>query len=390
MKTAYEYIVLGCGGIGAAALYWLARRAGAEVLGLEQFALFHHNGGSQDYSRIIRLAYHRDDYARLAAHAYAAWATVEEESGVEIVTVTGELLLAYVDSQHHTLFDQHVAAMNRAGTPYERFRTDELRYRYPQFTPQGEVDVLYQAQGGIASPHKGNACHIALARGYGATVLEQTPVQRIELVGDGVAVITAEQTFTCRRLVVTAGAWLGNLLATVGMRLPLTVSQEQVTYYATPYLKEFAIGRFPIFRWKDTVSYYGFPVYGEVATKAAIDAVGPTVTAETRTFAPDPAIEEQLITFLRPRIPHFVGPKLYTKTCLYTMTPDRDFVLDRLPVYPQISLVVGDGHAYKFASLLGKILSELAIDGSTPYEIAPYSLLRPALTVPIAGGRKRL
>ena len=390
MKRDYETIVLGCGGIGAAALYWLARRAGKEVLGLEQFALFHHNGGSQDHSRIIRLTYHRKDYARLALHAYQAWATVEEESGVQIVTETGEVLLAYRDQDYHYLFEQHVAAMNGAGIAYERFDNAELAYRYPQFTPQREVDVLYQAQGGIAAPSKGNACHIALARGYGATVLEHCPVQRIIPAADGVTVVTDQGNFTCRHLVVTAGAWLNNLLESIGLRLPLTVSQEQVTYYATPHLKEFAIGRFPVFRWKDAVSYYGFPVYGEVATKAAIDAVGSTVTAENRTFDPNPVIERQLDDFLSTRIPRFVGPKLYTKTCLYTMTPDRDFVLDRLPSHPQISVVVGDGHAYKFASLLGKILSELALDGATAHDISPYSLQRPALTAPTVAVRKRL
>jgi sarcosine oxidase len=94
--------------------------------------------------------------------------------------------------------------------------------------------------------------------------------------------------------------------------------------------------------------------------------------------------------FLSRRIPRFVGPKLYTKTCLYTMTPDRDFVLDRLPAYPQISVVVGDGHAYKFASIMGKILSELALDGATPHDITPYSLQRPALAAPPPSTRKRL
>lgn len=390
MKTDYDSIVLGCGGIGAAALYWLARRAGNAVLGLEQFALFHHNGGSQDHSRIIRLSYHREDYARLALHAYDAWATVAEESGVQVVTQTGEVLLAYRESEHHAIFDQHVTTMERVGIACERFGNDELRYRYPQFAPQGEVDVLYQAQSGIASPAKGNAAHVALARGYGATVLDQNPVQQLIPTAEGVTVVSEQGTFTCRQLVVTAGAWLNNLLASIGMQLPLTVSQEQVTYYATPHLKEFAIGRFPVFRWKDAVSYYGFPVYGEVATKAAIDAVGPTVTTETRTFDANPAIERQLDEFIAPRIPRFVGPKLYTKTCLYTMTPDRDFVLDRLPTYPQIMVVVGDGHAYKFASIMGKILSELAIDGATTHDIAPYSLQRPALAAPPSSIRKRL
>ena len=119
-----------------------------------------------------------------------------------------------------------------------------------------------------------------------------------------------------------------------GVQIPLRVTQEQVTYFATPHLKEFAIGNFPIFQWKTAVSYYGFPVYGEVATKAAIDDSGIEVTAMMRSFTPNQEREAQLEAWLAQRIPHFVGPKLYTKTCLYTMPPDRDFVLDSLPDHP--------------------------------------------------------
>ena len=170
------------------------------------------------------------------------------------------------------------------------------------------------------------------------------------------------------------------MLAPFGIQLPFIVTKEQVTYYATPHLKEFSIGRFPVFQWKDERSIYGFPVYGEVATKAAIDASGPIVTAETRTFDPVTEREQELETFLTTRIPRFVGPKLYTKTCLYEMPPDRDFILDHLPEHPHVYVFIGAGHAYKFASLIGKIFSELAIDGHTLHDIRPFTLNRPAIT----------
>lgn len=382
MKTTYDTIVLGCGGIGSGTVYWLARRAGAEVLGLEQFELGHDHGGSQDHSRIIRLTYHHADYTRLTPHTFSAWATLEEESAVRVVTPTGSIELALKDGPHQVDIENYAQAMAAAGIPYERFGGDEVMRRYPQFKLNQEVDALWQESTGIADAAKGNAAHIATARLHGATILDRCPVTAIRPFEGGVALETERGTFSCRRLVVTAGAWTDRVLAGVGVNLSLTATQEQVTYYATPHLKEFAIGRFPIFIWHGANVFYGFPVYGEVATKAAIDASGPAVTPETRTYEADPVREQRLERWLAEHLPHFLGPKLYTKTCLYAMPKDRNFVIDPLPETPQIIVCSGAGHAYKFASLLGQILSQLALDGHTDYPIAPFSLNRPAITDP--------
>jgi len=382
VKTHYDYIVLGCGGIGSGAAYWLARRAGAEVLGIEQFALGHHNGGSQDHSRIIRLTYHHADYTRLTPHTYTAWATLEEESGVQVVHKTGSIEMALKGGAYNKDIEIYAGAMDAANIPYERIDADEVMKRYPQFRLNAPVDALWQVDTGLADAGKGNAAHIATARLHGATFLPHTKVLELHPFAGGVDIKTERGVFTCKKLVITAGAWTDTVLASVGAKLRVTVTQEQVTYYATPYLREFAIGRFPIFIWHDANVFYGFPVYGEVATKAAIDASGHVVTADTRTFEPNPEREKDIETWLAEHIPHFLGPKLYTKTCLYDMPPDRNFVIDTLPNHPQIIVCCGAGHAYKFASLLGKILSQLALDGSTEYPIAPFTLNRPAITDP--------
>ncbi len=383
MKTAFDTIVLGCGGIGSGALYWLSRRLGNDVLGIEQFPLFHHNGGSQDKSRIIRLYYHRAEYARLTPHTYEAWSTVSEESGIPVVTETGGVVAADEDSSTVETVRRYAHSLTDAKINFDWLTADELRYRFPQFTPKGEIVAFYHKRSGIADPSRGNACHIALARGYGAAVVDANPVRRLIPDTDGVTVETEQGVYSCRHLVVAAGAWSNHILAHVGVELPLRVSQEQVTYYATPNLKEFAIGNFPVWQWKtETRGIYGFPVYGEVATKAAVDESGETVTPETRTFEPDPEREAELETFLSQHIPGFLGPKLYSKTCLYTVPPDRDFVLGCLSGHPNISVAIGAGHGYKFASLLGKILSELAIDGETPHDIKLFSPNRTALVDP--------
>ncbi|HHP7245666.1 MAG TPA: FAD-dependent oxidoreductase, partial [Elainellaceae cyanobacterium] len=313
--------------------------------------------------------------------AYQAWDAIADESGISPVIKTGGVQIAYKDRPYRQIVEDYATAMDRAGIVYERLDTDDLRDRFPQFQPQGEVIALYQEQTGIVDPSRGNAIHISLARSNGAMILADCPVISIQPdhLGDGVLIKTEKGSFTCNRLVVTAGAWTSSLLASVGMQIPLTVTQEQVTYYSTPHLKEFSIGRFPVFQWKDESSYYGFPIYGEVATKAAIDASGDVVTAKTRSFEPNAAREQQLDDFLTTHIPNFVGPKLYTKTCLYTLPPDRDFILDAVPNFPQIVACVGAGHAYKFASLLGQILSDLAIDGVSQHDISPFTFNRPAL-----------
>ncbi|MGQ0602065.1 MAG: N-methyl-L-tryptophan oxidase [Anaerolineales bacterium] len=381
-QTTFEYIVLGCGGIGSGAAYWLARRASVEVLGLEQFPLGHVHGGSQDHSRIIRLTYHHENYTRLTPHTYTAWATLEEESGVQVVYKTGSVELALKDSVHTREIEIYAGAMDAASIPYERFGGDELMRRYPQFRITQEVDVLWQAESGLADAGKGNAAHIATARLHGATILDQCPVIGLRPFECGVDVLTGLGTFTCRKLIVTAGAWVDQVLAWIGHTLRVTATQEQVTYYATPHLRDFAIGRFPIWISHGAEVLYGFPVYGEVATKAAIDAAGPVVTPQTRNYEPDPIREQRMEAWLKEYIPNFLGPKLYTKTCLYDMPRDRNFVVDALPGLPQILVCCGAGHAYKFASLLGQILSELAIDGRTQYPIAPFTIHRAAITDP--------
>jgi len=129
--------------------------------------------------------------------------------------------------------------------------------------------------------------------------------------------------------------------------------------------------------------FYGFPVYGEVAVKAARGMTGRFVTQQTRSFEPDPAETDLVASFLRERLPGAVGPELYSKTCVYDMPPDRDFIIDRVPGHPQITVGIGAGHAAKFASLLGKILADLATGGRTAYPIAAFRAGRPALTDPL-------
>lgn len=383
-RRAYDFIVVGCGGIGSAATYWLSRVAGRDVLALEQFHVGHDNGASQDYSRIIRLSYHAPEYTALTPHTYAAFAEVEAESGQRLVVKTGGLDIA--PARGHAVLEGYAAAMRAAGIPYEDLSAAEAMARWPRWRLRADDRALYQAEGGLVDARRSIATHAALARAHGATILDNTKVLALTPTPDGVTVETSAGVFQARRVVVAADAWTNQVLAGVGARFPLTVTQEQVTYFATPNLREFAPDRFPIWIWHggDDGSgwFYGFPIYGEVATKAGEDVGGDVVTADTRTFEPNRRPFERLTSFLAERCPGFLGPVMYTKTCLYTMTPDRNFIIEQLPECPRVSVAVGAAHAFKFSSLIGQILTDLAVEGDTRFPIAPFSSRRRAITDP--------
>lgn len=377
MKQDFEYIVLGLGGLGSGAAYWLSRQAGPEVLGLEQFEIGHVRGGSQDHSRIIRLSYHTPAYVQLAKQAYQAWAVLEEEADEKLIVKTGGLDLWLAGSIIAT--EDYTGSMTACDVPFEQLDAAEVMRRWPQFRLTDDVTALYQAESGIAPAAKCNAAHQRLARANGATLLDNVPITAIRPLDGEVEVVAGGTTYRCRKLVIAAGAWTNTALANFGLKLPLTVTQEQVTYFATPHLTDFAPERFPIWIWMDEPCFYGFPAYGEPATKAAQDVGGEETTAATRSFEPNPANAQRVENFLAKYIPTALGPVHYSKTCLYTMPPDRDFVIDAIPGYENCVVAIGAGHAFKFASLIGKILSELAINGSTASNIDAFKIDRPIL-----------
>ncbi|MDX6569133.1 MAG: hypothetical protein QOH15_1711 [Gaiellales bacterium] len=376
-----DVIVLGLGGIGSAAAYWLAKR-GARVIGLEQFTLGHDRGESQDHSRIIRLSYHDPQYVRLAQAAYASWAEVERESGDRLVIQTGGLDLFPAGAA--IAQDAYTSAMDACGVPYERWAADETMRRYPQFKLDEDVETLFQAQSGIAAAARANAAHQRLALGYGADLRESARVEDIDTSGDEVSVRAGGRTLRAAQLLVCAGPWTNGALAHLGLQLNLDVTREQVIYLEPIVMEIFEPERFPIWIWMDEPSYYGFPIFGEPAVKVAQDAGGEITTADARTFEVDEENHRRVLEFTRRTIPYAVGRERYVKTCLYTMPPDRDFIVDRVPGQDRVLLCVGAGHAFKFSTQLGRVLADLALDGETPHDLSLFRADRGILTEPNA------
>ncbi len=378
-RTSYEHIVLGLGGLGSGAAYWLSKRAGADVLGIEQFELGHVRGESQDHSRIIRLSYHLPVYVELAKRAYQSWDLLAADAGESVVLRTGGLDIG--PRAGAIPLKDYADSMTTAGVAFESLDAEEIMKRWPQWRLSDDIHGLYQENSGIAMAARANAAHQKMARAFGATLLENTRVSAVGSRGGEVQVYAGGVTYTGRQLIVAAGPWSANVLACLGRHIPLEVTQEQVTYFASPNPEAFAPDRFPIWIWMDDPSYYGFPTFGENGPKVAQDAGGKPVTADTRTFEPDREALRRVRAFLAQYLPETLGPEIYTKTCLYTLTPDRDFVIDRVPGHDNVWITIGAGHAFKFASVIGRILSELAIDGHTPSDINAFTLDRPILAM---------
>jgi sarcosine oxidase len=380
-RRAFDVIVVGLGALGSAAAYWASTRPGTRVLGLEQYEIGHANGASADHSRIIRLSYHRPDYVRLAKRAYATWHEVEAEAGGDpIVTVTGGLDLWPADPA--IPMADYTESLSAEGVPFELLDAAEVMRRWPQWRLADDVTAMWQAQGGLADPFKGNAAHRRLATERGATLLDRTPVTAIRQTPGGAYEVDAGgRTYEAGRVVMTADAWTNGLLEAFDRRLPLTVTKEQVTYFAAPDPVAFAPDRFPVWIWMDEPSFYGFPTYGEAGPKTAQDCGGQPTTPETRTFERDEAAFERVHDFMAEHLPGALGPPILTRTCLYTLTPDRDFVVDRVPGAPGVVVGLGAAHGFKYASVLGRVMAELALDGASPSdgELGAFRIDRPIL-----------
>ncbi len=376
MSNEFDAIVLGLGGIGSGAAYWLAK-SGARVAGFEQFDFGHARGESHDHSRIIRLSYVTPAYVRLAKLAYAAWAEVERDSGEAIVYRTGGLDIGPRNGA--IPLDGYAAAMRSEGVPYERIDAAEIRRRWPQFRIGDDIEALFQADGGIVAAERATAAHQRMALEYGAQLHERTPVDAVDCSAGEVVVRAGGIEYRAGRLIVAAGPWSAPLLAQLGCRVPLDVTKEQAMYFAVERPDTFAIGRFPIWIWMDDPSFYGFPVFGESgAIKITQDAGGRCVDPDTRTFEEDPAITGRVRAFVDRYLPA-AGATRVVKTCLYTLTPDRDFIIDRLPNNPNVSVAIGAGHAFKFASVIGRVLARSAIEASLPGGLDDFSIRRPIL-----------
>jgi sarcosine oxidase len=378
VSQTYDLVVVGLGALGSATA-WHASRRGLSVLGIEQFELGHDRGASHDTSRILRHSYHTPEYVDLTFEAYQDWSDLERDSGLSLVTVTGGVDLFPVEAA--IPMDDYTSSMDARQVAYEVLDRAELRARWPQLHPPEGTTALYQERTGIVPAARGTAAMQEQSRVRGAQLRDRTRVEALIPRRGGVDVVTSDGVVCAGRVAVTADAWTSQLLAPLGHDLPLTVTEEQVTYFSPELPELFSPDRFPVWIWMDDPSYYGFPTYGEATVKAAQDCGGPVVTGADRSRVPDPEMLDRLAAFMAQVIPDSGSP-VRSKRCLYTLTPDRDFVVSVLPDDDRVVVGLGAGHGFKFAPTLGRLLADLVTTGTTSADLSAFGIDRPALTDP--------
>jgi sarcosine oxidase len=377
-RIEYRFAVLGLGALGSAAAYWLSRSAPGDVVAFEQFEVGHTRGASEDHSRIIRRSYHTPWYVALTAAAYEAWEEVERLSADRLVVRTGGLDL-WPDGAAIPMSD-YTGSMRTCGVPFEELDAREVMRRWPQWKLSEDVRALYQPDAGLCAASRCNATHRRLAQEQGAELRDRSPVTAIRAGDEGVDLESATGRVRCETLIVAVDSWTNHVLRLLGERpLPLTVTKEQVVYLATPDPALFSPERFPIWIWMDDPCFYGFPAFGEPGPKAAQDVGGTRSDPELLDDAPDLAALDRVRRFVETRLPSAGGSVLSLRACRYTMPPDRHFVIDRLPDHPNVLLLLGAAHGFKFASLFGRIAAQLATGGESEHDLSRFSLNRPVL-----------
>ncbi len=351
----YDVIVLGTGGVGSAALHHLAQR-GVRVLGLDQFPGGHSLGSSHGATRIIRKAYfEHPNYVPLLNRAYDLWKALEAETRKPLYAETG---LVEVGPPDGAIVPGVLKAAAEHGLPVETIAERDFRDRFPALRlPEGAV-ALFEQEAGFLRVEDCVLAHLQSASEHGAS-WKQESVIGWEADGSGVVVETSEQRYQAQSLAIAAGAWSGPMLRDIGH--PLRILLQHLLWYESGEATTLESG-FPCFFYETGEGYfYGFPKLDAQGLKVAEHGGGVEIPVPQKAAEVNPKVEGRIETFLRENIPSVSNTRTRHESCYYTMSRDEHFIVDRHPIHEQVSFIAGlSGHGFKFASVLGEALADLA------------------------------
>lgn len=374
MSARYDVIVLGVGGMGSAAIYHAARR-GKKVLGLERFNIPHEQGSSHGITRIIRLAYYEHpSYVPLLRRAYELWRELEKNFGSRLLNITGSIDAGPAES---LVFEGSRRSCELYDLPHQVLTSKELTSRFPGYHLPPATFAVFQPEGGFVLPEACISAHVILAQYCGAEVHGRERVLGWEPLSDGVIVTTERNRYEADRLIIAAGSWISQFVPHLKGKV---VPERQALAWLQPRKPDwFRPESFPVFNVAvEEGRYYGFPVFGVPGFKFGryhhrSERSNPdNVDRECNAF--DEAV---LREFGERYFPDGCGPTLSMHVCLFTNTPDEHFVVDVVPDLPQVVFASPcSGHGFKFASVIGEILADLAAVGMTPHDISMFRLDR--------------
>ena len=359
--SRFDIIVVGLGGMGSAAAAHAAAR-GQHVLGIEQYQPAHDQGSSHGRSRVIRLAYFEDPaYVPLLRRAYQLWRDLESKTGRDLLRITGGLMIGRPDSE---VVAGSLRSAREHDLDHELLDASAIRRRFLPFTPSAGTVALFETVAGIVFPEESIRAHLDVAGASGAHLHFDERVEEWHAPSSGsIEVRTSRGRYECEQLILAPGSWASQLFQIDW--LPLAVEPQQL-HWIDPIggAAPFAADRFPIFIWDlgDGVQFYGFPADGQGRVKVAF-------------FRSTVKGEDAMREALAPCLPSLAGGAfVHTVHCRYTLTPDRHFVIGHHPDHSNVVLASPcSGHGYKFASVIGEILADLAIDGATRHPIGLFA-----------------
>lgn len=372
---SYDIAIVGLGGIGSAIASHCAGR-GASVIGFEQFGPAHDRGSSHGKSRMIRQAYFEDPaYVPLVLRSYELWRTLERQSSQDLLRITGVLSVGEENSE---IISGTQRAARQHGLALEKWSREDVRERYPSLRLLEDEVALFEPDGGVLDPELAVGAHLKMAESSGAELRFNTLVQNWEANDCGVTITLHDgNKISATKLILSLGPWFKEALESLGVTLRV---QRNVQAWFTPATNAYEASRFPAFlldRAGLPAPLYGFPDFG-AGVKLAFHGFGDLTTADELNHDVDPARDvDPVVRATDAWMPGAAAHFREAKPCMYSLTPDSNFVIDRHPRHANVILCGGfSGHGFKFAPVIGEIAADLALDGESRHRIDFLSLQR--------------
>jgi sarcosine oxidase len=370
----YDAIVVGVGGMGSSAVYHLAKR-GLDVLGLERFDIPHARGSSHGSTRVVRLTQQEGpSYVPLATAAFDRWTALERRTGRDLVTTTGSV---HAGAPGTDIVEDARRSLDAHDVPYELLSGDEVSERFPGYDLPSQFQAVFQPDGGYVDCERAVVAHVEAAHEAGATVRAREQLLDWRETADGVRVETSDGVYEADDLVVTAGAWTGDLLPS--LRDELKPVRRVMAWFQPTVPSHFRSENFPVFilRGPET-SGYGFPVHDVPGFKFACEpSSSPGIHPDDLSRDPTPEERAAQRQFAERYFPDGAGPTMALRTCVFTESSDEHFVLGTHPDYDGVHVAAGfTGHGFKFTSVVGEILADFVVDGETDHAVDLHRIER--------------
>jgi sarcosine oxidase len=378
VMSSFDVVVCGLGVMGSAAVRELSRR-GLRVLGIDQYAPGHDRGSSHGATRIIRLDYFEHaSYVPLLRRAYELWHELEQASGRKLIHITGIVEIGAPDG---ILISGVLASIRQHSLRHQLLCAEDLMRQFPAFHLPPQHQAVVQPDGGFLAAEPSIHAMLAQAKAAGAEIRSGETIGQIEPGSAGVRIFTDRGRIDAGSVVIAVGPWIKSWIKSIlpEVKAPLRVTREVMAWFSPRQPAMFESGCFPVFLIESQHGmHYGFPLDGDGLVKVAKhhhrdETVDPDACDRTVSTADENLIRSALADHL----PDANGRLIKAATCLYTVTPDGDFIVDSLPGHPHVVVASPcSGHGFKFAPVIGEILADLVTRCEPKHEIGRFSLKR--------------